>query len=166
MIIIDSSLFLVGKRELRKIVPRGITEEDVRTIAGPWESLRVLEARLEASSSTFLLNVDQSPQLWPEKSTRTGIPLVIHDQVAKSPSRQVAKSPSRQVRRSAGRCHSARERSSARIGRGSPGRRCVLRASANQQHTPRADYQKFGADSMGGGDFSLGYACLNNLDFS
>ena len=158
MIIIDSSLFLVGKRELRKIVLRGITEEDVRTIAGPWESLRVLEARLEASSSTFLLNVDQSPQLWPEKSTRTGIPLVIHDQVAKSPSRQVAKSP--------GRRHSARERSSAKIRRGSPGRRCVLRASANQQHTPRADYQKFGADSMGGGDFSSGYAFLINLDFS
>ena len=100
MIIIDSSLFLVGKRELRKIVPRGITEEDVRTIAGPWESLRVLEARLEASSSTFLLNVDQSPQLWPGKSTRTGIPLVIHDQVGKSASRQVgvtrpAKGPAR-----------------------------------------------------------------------
>ena len=94
MIIIDSSLFLVGKRELRKIVPRGITEEDVRTIAGPWESLRVLEARLEASSSTFLLNVDQSPQLWPGKSTRTGIPLVIHDQVGKSASRQVGRSAS------------------------------------------------------------------------
>ena len=82
-------------------MPRGITEEDVRTIAGPWESLRVLEAQIEASSSTFLLKVNESPQLWPEKSTRTGIPLVIHDQVAKSPSRQVAKSPSRQVASSA-----------------------------------------------------------------
>jgi hypothetical protein len=153
-----SSLFPVGNRELRKIGPRGNTGGDVRTIAGPWESLRVLEARIEASSSTFLLKVDESPQLWPEKSTRTGIPLVIHDQVARSPSRQVAKSPSRR--------HSARERSCARIGRGSPGRRCLLRASANQQHTPRADYQKFGADSMGGGDFSLGYAFLINLYFS
>ena len=81
-------------------MPRGITEEDVRTIAGPWESLRVLEARIEASSSTFLLKVNESPQLWPEKSTRTGIPLVIHDQVAKSPSRQFgvtrpAKGPAR-----------------------------------------------------------------------
>ncbi len=81
-------------------MPRGNTGEDVRTIAGPWESLRVLEARIEASSSTFLLKMDESPQLWPEKSTRTGIPLVIHDQVAKSPSRQVgvtrpAKGPAR-----------------------------------------------------------------------
>ena len=128
----------MGKRELRKIVPRGITEEDVRTIAGPWESLRVLEARIEASSSTFLLKVNESPQLWPEKSTRTGIPLVIHDQVAKSP-----------VRR-----HSARERSCARIGRGSPGWRCVLRAATGYRHTPQTADRKFGADSKGVVDFS------------
>ena len=128
----------MGKRELRKIVPRGITEEDVRTIAGPWESLRVLEARLEASSSTFLLNVDQSPQLWPGKSTRTGIPLVIHDQVGKS----------------AGRRHSGRERSCPRIGRGLSGWRCLLRAATGDQHTPQTADRKFGADSKGVVDFS------------
>ena len=44
--------------------------------------------------------MEETPQLWPEESARTGISLVIHDQVAKSPSRQVgvtrlAKDPAR-----------------------------------------------------------------------
>jgi hypothetical protein len=33
----------VEKRELRKIVPRGITEEDIRTIAGTWEGMAFSE---------------------------------------------------------------------------------------------------------------------------
>jgi hypothetical protein len=46
--------------------------------------------------------------------------------------------------------HPARDRSSATIERGAPGRRSLLRASMGDQHTPRADDRKFGADSKGG----------------
>jgi hypothetical protein len=52
--------------------------------------------------------------------------------------------------------HPARERSSARIGLRSPGRRCLLRATTGDQHTPQTADRKFGADSMGGGDLSSG----------
>lgn len=53
----------MGKRELRKIVPRGITEEDVRTIAGPWVGAECWEARLEAKPSTLALKVQEPPEL-------------------------------------------------------------------------------------------------------
>ena len=56
----------------------------------------VHEARLEARSSTSLLKVDETTQLWPEENTRAGIPDDQIRQVAKSPSRQVGKSASRQ----------------------------------------------------------------------
>ena len=46
---------------------------------------------------------------------------------------------------------------------GSPGRRCLLRATTGDQHTPRADYRNFGADSLGVGDFSLRSILLINL---
>jgi hypothetical protein len=63
----------------------------------------VHEARLEARSSTSLLKVDETTQLWPEENTRAGIPDDQIRQVAKSPSRQVGRSAGRQVGRSAGR---------------------------------------------------------------
>ena len=36
------------------------------------------------------------------------------------------------------------------------GRRCLPRTMIGYQRTPRADYLNFGADSLGGGDLSLG----------
>ncbi len=68
---------------LRKIVPRGNTGGDVRTIAGPWEGRRGLEERLATKSPTLELKAVEALELWLQSST----------QVAKSPSRQVAKSP-------------------------------------------------------------------------
>ncbi|MFM2167534.1 MAG: hypothetical protein RIS79_1905 [Verrucomicrobiota bacterium] len=44
----------------------------------PWSSV---EVRLEASSSTFLLKVEETPDLWPEESARAGTPVVCHDHV-------------------------------------------------------------------------------------
>ncbi len=41
----------------------------------------VAQAQLEASSSTFLLKMDEMPHLWPEKSTRAGTPVTCHDHV-------------------------------------------------------------------------------------
>ena len=69
-------------------------------------------------------------------------------------STQVGRSAGRQVGRSAGRRHTARERSCARIERGSPGWRCLLRAATGYQHTPQTADRKFGADSKGVVDFS------------
>ena len=113
------------------------------------------EARLEAKPSTLVLKVQETPELSPEQSARPVTPSVIRNQ-----SRQVAKSPSRQV--GSGR-HPARERSSAMIELESPGQRCLPRTTTGDQHTPRADYRNFGADSLGGGDLSLGYIPLINL---
>ncbi len=48
---------------------------------GLGKAWRVLEARLEASSSTFLLKVEETPHLWPEESTRAGTPVTCHDHV-------------------------------------------------------------------------------------
>ena len=59
--------------------------------------------------------------------------------------------------------HPARERSSPTIGRGLSGRRCLPRDATGYQRTPRADYRKFGADSMGVGDLSLRSLFLINL---
>ena len=86
--------------------------------------------------------------------------------VGKSASRQVGKSASRQVGKSACRRHPARERSSARVGRGSSGRRCVPRAATGDQHTPQTADRKFGADSKGVGDISSGSVYLVILLFS
>ena len=70
MIIIDSSLFLVGKKELRKIVPRGITEEDVRTIAGPWEGRRGLEEKLAVKFPALDLKAGETSELSLKSSTQ------------------------------------------------------------------------------------------------
>jgi hypothetical protein len=130
-------------------------EETFGWLLQPGKACRVLEAQIESEPSTLVLKVQESPELWPEQSARAGTPVVIHDQirqVGRSAGRQVGKSASRQVGRSH---HPARERSSATIGLGSPGRRCLPRAATGYQRTPRADYRKFGADSMGAGNLSL-----------
>lgn len=40
-----------------------------------------VEARLEASSSTFLLKVEETPELWPEDSDRAGTPVTCRGHV-------------------------------------------------------------------------------------
>ena len=87
----SSSLFSEGRMELKKIVPRGNTGEDVRTIVLPWKGGRVLDETMAARSPTLELKAVKTLELWLESSTR----------VAKSPSRQVGKSAGRQVGRSA-----------------------------------------------------------------
>ena len=69
--------------ELKKIVPRGNTGEDVRTIVLPWKGGRGLDETMAARSPTLELKAVKTLEMWLESSTR----------VAKSPSRQVAKSP-------------------------------------------------------------------------
>ncbi len=99
-----------------------------------------------------MLKVMETPKLWPEVSARSDTLVVILQHVGTSARRHVG----------SGR-HPARERSSAMIELGSPGRRCLLRAMIGYQRTPRADYRNFGADSLGGGDLSLRYISLINL---
>jgi hypothetical protein len=50
-------------------------EETFGQLLGLGKAWRVVEARLEASSSTFLLKVEEAPHLWPEESTRAGTPV-------------------------------------------------------------------------------------------
>jgi hypothetical protein len=57
-----SSLFPVGNRKLRKIVPCGNTGGDIGTIAGPWEGRRGLEERLAAKSTTLELKVVETSE--------------------------------------------------------------------------------------------------------
>jgi hypothetical protein len=71
-------------------MPRGNTGTDLWTIAEPWEGWRSLEGRIWANPSTLVLKVQETPELSPEQSARPVTPVVIHRQVAKSPSRQVA----------------------------------------------------------------------------
>jgi len=59
-----------------------------------------------------------------------------------------------EVGKSASRRLPARERSSATIGLGLSGRRCPPRGTPDLQHTPQTAGRKFGADSVGVGDFS------------
>ena len=40
-----------------------------------------MEARLEASSLTFVLKVEETAELWPEESARAGTPVTCHDHV-------------------------------------------------------------------------------------
>ena len=41
----------------------------------------VVETRIEASSSTFLLKVEETPDLWSEESARAETPVTCHDHV-------------------------------------------------------------------------------------
>ena len=52
----------MGKRELRKIGPRGNTGGDVRTIDGPWEGWRGLDEKLAAKSTTLELKVVETSE--------------------------------------------------------------------------------------------------------
>jgi hypothetical protein len=56
-------------------------EETFGHLLGPGKAWRVVEARLEASSSTFVLKVEETAALWPEESTRAGTPVTCHDHV-------------------------------------------------------------------------------------
>ena len=81
--------------------------------------------------------------------------------VGRSAGRQVGRSAGRQVGRSAGRQvgsgrHPARERSNLMIGLESADRRFPPQGKYGYQHSPLSEYRKFGADSVGGGDFSSG----------
>ena len=48
---------------------------------GLGKAWRVVEARLEASSSTFVLSVKETAELWPEESARAGTKVTCHDHV-------------------------------------------------------------------------------------
>ena len=130
-----------------------IPEETLGWLLEIGKACRVLKTRLEPKPSTLLLRGAGNAGAVAETECATGHPSC-HPR-PKSPSRQVG----------SGR-HPARERSSAMVGLGSPRRRCLLRSTTSDQHTPRADYRNFGADSLGGGDLSLGYVYLINLDFN
>ena len=97
----------------------------------------------DAKPSTLDLKVEAIPELWPDWVSWDKIPVVTHDQVGRSAGRQVGN----------GR-HSALKKSCARIERGSPGWRCLLRAATGYQHTPQTAERKFGSDSKGVVDFS------------
>ena len=56
-------------------------EETFGQLLGLGKAWRVVEARLEASSSTFMSKVEETPALWPEESTRAGTPVTCHDHV-------------------------------------------------------------------------------------
>jgi transposase len=56
-------------------------EETFGQLLGLGKPRSAVEARLEASSSTFLLKVEETPDLWPEESARAGTPVVCHDHV-------------------------------------------------------------------------------------
>jgi hypothetical protein len=60
---------------------------------GLGKNWKVAESRFEPESSIIFLKIEEAPELWRDKSQRTGIPMVIHDHVAKSASRQVGKFP-------------------------------------------------------------------------
>ena len=54
-------------------------EQTFRHLLGLGKRWRVLEARFEAESSTFLQKVEGTPELWPEESAREGTPVTYHD---------------------------------------------------------------------------------------
>ena len=59
-----------------------------------------LGVRLEANPSTIVLKVQKSPDLWPEKSARTGTPVVMQAQirqVGRSRALTFAKGPARRL---------------------------------------------------------------------
>ncbi len=56
-------------------------EETFGQLLGLGNAWRVVEARLETSSSTFVLRVEETAALWPEESDRAGTPVNCHDHV-------------------------------------------------------------------------------------
>jgi hypothetical protein len=60
---------LKSSKELKKIVPRGNTGEDVRTIVLPWKGGRGLDETMAAKSPTLELKAVETLELWLESST-------------------------------------------------------------------------------------------------
>jgi transposase len=56
-------------------------EETFGQLLGLGKAWRVVKARLEASSSTFVLSVKETAELWPEESARAGTKVTCHDHV-------------------------------------------------------------------------------------
>ncbi|MSU32353.1 MAG: hypothetical protein EXS25_06800 [Pedosphaera sp.] len=56
-------------------------EQTFGQLLGLGKAWRVVEARFEPESSTFLLKVEETLALWPEESVRAGTPVVCHDHV-------------------------------------------------------------------------------------
>ena len=56
-------------------------EETFRQLLGLGKGWRVIQARLESSSSTFVLKVEETAALWPAESVRAGTSVTCHDQV-------------------------------------------------------------------------------------
>ncbi len=56
-------------------------EETFGQLLGLGKAWRVVAARLEANSSTFLLKVEETPDLWLEEIARSGTPVTCHDHV-------------------------------------------------------------------------------------
>ena len=56
-------------------------EQTFGQLLGLGKSWKVVESRFEAESSTFFLEVEETPELWPEESARAGTPVTCHDHV-------------------------------------------------------------------------------------
>jgi hypothetical protein len=56
-------------------------KETFGQLLGPCKAWRVVEARLDASASAFVLKVEETPDLWPEQSARAGTPVTCYDHV-------------------------------------------------------------------------------------
>jgi hypothetical protein len=52
----------------------GVSLDEGLQFLGLGKAWRGLEGRIQANPSTLVLNVDETPQLWPEENTRAGIP--------------------------------------------------------------------------------------------
>lgn len=42
---------------------------------------RIVKARMKASTSTFVLKVEETAELWPEESPRGGTPMTCHHHI-------------------------------------------------------------------------------------
>ena len=56
-------------------------EQTFGQLLGLGNAWRVVEARLDVNSSTFVLRVEETPELWPLESARAGTPVTCHDHV-------------------------------------------------------------------------------------
>jgi len=56
-------------------------EQTFGQLLGLGSAWRVVEARLDVNSSTFVLRVEETPELWPLESARAGTPVTCHDHV-------------------------------------------------------------------------------------
>ncbi len=56
-------------------------EETFGQLLGLGSALRVVEARLDASSTKFVVKVEETAALWPEETARAGTPVTCHDHV-------------------------------------------------------------------------------------